>query len=422
MKVGCVHSLLLPLYLSAAAKVPTVEVIANIETDGSRFAEAGGLLFFAAREGTADPQLWVTDLTAGGTNLVKEICPPGTRPVEFVELNGKVVIIVGNPFYDSIGNYELWSSDGTAAGTEQIKPRCENDICSADLPSPGNGQNRVGRKAAINGRLVFAAEPTEIWSTDGTRDGTVPLRGFRTTAHDADGFLESDGELFILAGGGLWVTDGTVSGTRRVAEFSGGGLRMAPFGGRMGLGGSGPGSGGKDELWISDGTESGTTLVADINPVPSGSSVPANFRALGGRLLFSADDGSAGRELWVTDGTALGTRLVRDINAGPGDSDPGGNPVVSYFGPRTYPASGFSELDGRLIFQADDGVNGNELWATDGTEAGTYLVKDINPGGGALTPLPSPGSATGSCSQPTTAPYTGGSSGRRMEPLPGRSF
>src|SRR5688572_12264609 len=35
------------------------------------------------------------------------------------------------------------------------------------------------------------------------------------------------------------------------------------------------------------------------------------------------------------------------------------------------------ELDGRLFFFADDGVHGRELWSTDGTDAGTQMVKDI---------------------------------------------
>ena len=33
-----------------------------------------------------------------------------------------------------------------------------------------------------------------------------------------------------------------------------------------------------------------------------------------------------------------------------------------------------------LVVAADDGVNGYELWRSDGTEKGTTLVKDINPG------------------------------------------
>ena len=35
-----------------------------------------------------------------------------------------------------------------------------------------------------------------------------------------------------------------------------------------------------------------------------------------------------------------------------------------------------------MYFTADDGINARELWKSDGTEAGTVLVKDIAAGGG----------------------------------------
>ena len=132
------------------------------------------------------------------------------------------------------------------------------------------------------------------------------------------------------------------------------------------------------ELWVSDGTEAGTNLVKDINPnsnsftYGSDYSAPRYLTEFNSKLYFSAGDGEHGRELWVTDGTEAGTNLVKDINPS-NDSD--GN---------TYPSEprDFTEAGDKLYFTADDGEHGRELWVTDGTAEGTNLVKDLYPGGG----------------------------------------
>jgi len=72
-----------------------------------------------------------------------------------------------------------------------------------------------------------------------------------------------------------------------------------------------------------------------------------------------------GVEVWVTDGTAAGTYLVKDINPD-GDFTPYGMLLTA--------------ANGHIYFQADDGISGLELWKTDGTEEGTIMVADINPG------------------------------------------
>ena len=123
------------------------------------------------------------------------------------------------------------------------------------------------------------------------------------------------------------------------------------------------------ELWRTNGTEVGTTLVENINETGTGGasdSSPDNLTAFDGYLYFGADDGINGRELWRTDGTV--TELVKNINMNTSE------------GIDSNPA-GFTALGGYLYFSANDGINAVELWRTDGTALGTTLVKDINPAG-----------------------------------------
>lgn len=127
------------------------------------------------------------------------------------------------------------------------------------------------------------------------------------------------------------------------------------------------------ELWKTDGTEAGTSLVADIRP-GTGSSLPQQLTEFNGNLFFVADDGTNGEELWMSDGTASGTTMIRDINAGTGYQYPYGDGPLQSF-PRS-----FTEFNGELFFSAEDQTDGAELWKTNGTTSGTVQVVDIVPG------------------------------------------
>src|SRR5207247_319496 len=78
----------------------------------------------------------------------------------------------------------------------------------------------------------------------------------------------------------------------------------------------------------------------------------------GNQLFFTAQQTATGRELWVTDGTAAGTHLVRDIAAGS---------AWSYL-------EGLTSLGSTVLFSASDGVSGVDLWRSDGTAAGTFAL------------------------------------------------
>ncbi|MFH0825237.1 MAG: ELWxxDGT repeat protein, partial [Pseudomonadota bacterium] len=87
-------------------------------------------------------------------------------------------------------------------------------------------------------------------------------------------------------------------------------------------------------------------------------------KSMAGSLYFVNDDGTHGKELWRTDGTWAGTWMVADINPGKKDGDP----------------SELTVFNSVLYFAADDGASGRELWRSDGTGEGTWQVADINPG------------------------------------------
>src|SRR5262249_19930171 len=97
-----------------------------------------------------------------------------------------------------------------------------------------------------------------------------------------------------------------------------------------------------------------------------------------GTLFFTAFDPVNGQELWKSDGTTAGTALVKDIRPGS---------MSAFVDSDEYPFNPFlTAVGGTLFFTADDGTSGAELWKRDGTAAGTVLVKAIVPGGGSSGP------------------------------------
>ena len=210
-----------------------------------------------------------------------------------------------------------------------------------------------------------------LMATDNTPDGTVKLKSFNEGG-------ENIGEAVAI--NNIWlmpVYDGygekhTLASTNGITfdteafDVSVQASNLFRFGDRVLFSGYQEGSG--SELWVSYGVNSASSPEKSnhrLKEIRSGEngSSPKNFFQLGDRVLFSANDGTSGHELWITDGTASGTELFKDIYSG----------VVS-----AHPSS-FTLLGNKAVFVANSAEYGNELWITDGTQEGTTLLKDLTP-------------------------------------------
>lgn len=332
----------------------------------------GETLYFTGNDGTNGSELWKSDGTTAGTVMVKDIytgstsgLPNDGQPSNFCVMNGKLYFSA-----NSASGVELWVTDGTTAGTVQIK-----DINTAGSSSPS-------RLTAIGTNLYFRATDgtngTELWKSDGTAAGTVMVKDINTGGNAApDQFTVIGTNLYFqandnTAGAELWKSNGTSAGTTLVKDINTTAANVAStptnivsngtfllFSADNGVNGT--------ELWKSDGTTANTILLRNINP-ESGNSVIANLTAVGSKVVFSANDGTTGNEPWGTDGTVAGTLRLADINTS--TTGASSNPIR------------MTTLGSNVLFTATDGgtTSGNELYKTDGTVAGTALVKDINSG------------------------------------------
>ena len=337
----------------------------------------GDGIFFQANDCINGDELWYSNGTSSGTMLVKDINPGSSSGyIQHITAAGESVFFSGYNASNGKG-YELWTSNGTESGTFMVK-----DIY------PDSSSSSPNNFAAIGDEVFFTAlDPTsgrELWKSNGTESGTFMVKDIYSggTTSGLDHLTNYNGTLFFTANDGiagyeLWKSDGTASGTTMVNDIYYGSSSSSPY--HLTVVGNSLffvaciSSTYGCELWQTDGTETGTDVVFDI-VYGSTSSMPEELTAVGNELYFSANDGGStnnhGRELWKSDGTAAGTTLVLDIAIGTGSSTP------EYL----------VNSGGILYFVADDGYRGDEIWRSDGSVDGTYLVSDVKFGPSSSNP------------------------------------
>ncbi|OXA85586.1 ELWxxDGT repeat protein [Flavobacterium hibernum] len=334
---------------------------------------ANNLIIFEANDGINGSEMWKSDGTESGTSMIRNINKTSSNSLlydsKFIEFNNEIYFVAN----DDVHGFEVWKTDGTSNGTILLK-----DINNGDSSSSVE-QFYVDR---VNNKLLFYATSTnykekKLWSSDGTLNGTIELADVKSSNNSGfvPSFVTINNITFFSGenetnGNEIWKTNGTVAGTSFFVDLnysnSSSPSKFTEVNGDVFFKARGKEFG--NQLFKSNGTISGTQLVKDINPGYDAIDNLSDMKVINGTLFFSAIDATHGYELWKSDGTEKGTVMVKDIN-------PGGSSSLRNYNE----TQSFTVINDILYFSANDGVNGFELWRSDGTESGTYMIKDIKP-------------------------------------------
>lgn len=381
-------------------------------------------LYFTGLNQENGSELWVTDGTNAGTSLAADIWlgADSSKPGDFIVYNNKLLFTAYTP---STGR-ELfsYSEGGNATAITDLNVGPPNSFESPiyfvndnilyfdarnstgkalyvlqgigvtkilDLPAGFSIQNYCAMGNKVFFSIANGSNGMRIYqTTDGTAATLVHAFSGATSGVGITQMVEWNNNIYFTAtalgiNNELWVTDGNT--TRMVKEINAGAMGSNPIimnsvilNGRLIFSAMTDDSG--YELWTTDGSEQGTSQLKDINSRSEEGSDPLLFPVTrstlnlqnsdyynrtanyNGYIFFIANNGSSGTELWKTDGTSAGTNLVKNINPGATDGANG-----SYL----YTESG-------LVFGGDDGT-GMQPWISDGSSAGTNIITSINPSG-----------------------------------------
>ncbi len=338
----------------------------SIRDDSSVRERQGAVVEAQKLYNSVDP-LYGNSLYQGGQVAFREqnytlTAPTGVNVTDNLSPFDRVFFAANN----GTTGFELWSTLGTPG----------SEVAVGDVDVGPAGQFTAGVKpqwAAANGLLYYsattAANGTELWRSDGTRNGTFLLSDLTPGAASStiSNLTEFKGSLYFTMSNGsdhyLYKSDGLAANTVNLGQIATG---AAPkyftvaednlyFVSQTATDGI--------EIRRTDGSIGGTQLVANVR-AGTASSFPEYLTASGNKVFFTAIGDTGGRELYAADET--GVRLVADINPGAAD----GLPIS--------PIMFIQAVKGGVVFTAQDPSAGLELYYSNGTSA-TRLT-DLTPG------------------------------------------
>ena len=329
-----------------------IEAVRNPGNGGGD--ELSGNVLFSALTSGNDRELHITDGTATGTKLLKNLGGSGSgSPLEITE--------IGDTAYFTArlgsGERELFKTDGTTAGTRLVRNLSgSNSSAPRDLTAVGN-------------QLYFTARrpdgQRELFRSGGTSASTVQVEDLSgNTSSDPQDLTAVGNRLFFTAVSPdgqreLFISRGSASNTRRVRDISGPRTsnpqdltavgNLLYFTARL--------PSGERELFVSDGTSAGTKLVRNLSGATN--SYPRELTAVGNRLFFSARLPNGQRELFRSRGTSGSTVLVENLPGNPAPQD-----LVA--------------IGDVVYFSANNNAGQRELYRSDGTASGTFQVRNLS--------------------------------------------
>jgi ELWxxDGT repeat protein len=376
--------LFLPLTLLMAFGVTgstqTVRMVKDIHPAGHgtpAFAlPVGQRVLLSAQDGVHGRELWVTDGTEEGTRLLYDIHPDNPDGNAFIS----PLIVFQDRLYfgadDGVHGRELWVSDGTPEGTAMV----------VDFNPEGHALITSQNAIEMEGHFYYLAQAyngyLSLFRSDGTAQGTellyfdlyLPVRavpGLRAFNNAIYSFNEIGSEQFLDLRAEIPGMLITGYLMGTIGPLADQQVRFAGHNDSLLFINARTTNFGR-ELWVTDGTLYSLKILADIHPAGDAIQNGTQVHQVPGtnQVVFAANDGTHGVEPWISDGTTAGTHLLRDIR-----------PDGSF---STLTQQPFQPLGDKLYFAAYSSSGGQSLWVTDGTAPGTAELYDIQPGGNGL--------------------------------------